>query len=388
MNHQAATTDWSLHQSRFEFAPPRHFLLPAILLLVSEKPGYGYSLVKDLHDFRFGQVERPAVYRALAQLERDGLVKVWDEPAKAGQARKVYGITGTGARVLRAWMGVVKEERDCLDNVLHRYQATGTADAALAQVEGAWQAALGHAWSSVSSTCASGRRRGVSEAAGAPTSLQMPHPEIEAVRPSLKPHPVALLGRSPERAEVRDSPPPAPSPALEVATRCRFRVVPDRSVVLIEARSTVGPIRFGAMGLTGVIEVDIAHGEVCCDSQPAASLVVPVDELRSGNSLYDAELLRRIDARRFPRVTLALSDCTPVGASDRYRLAAQVLFHGVTRPLRGTVGLKLLSDRKLVVTGDHALDVRDFQLPSPTVLMLRIYPDVRINLHVEAELED
>jgi len=134
MKHQVGTTDWSSHQSRFEFAPPRHFLLPAILLLVSEKPGYGYSLVKELQDFRFGQVERPAVYRALAQLERDGMVKVWDEPAKAGQARRVYGITENGSRVLRAWMGVVKEERDCLDHVLHRYQASGTADAALAQV--------------------------------------------------------------------------------------------------------------------------------------------------------------------------------------------------------------------------------------------------------------
>jgi PadR family transcriptional regulator, regulatory protein PadR len=432
MNHQAATVDWAAHQSRFEFAPPRHFLLPAILLLVSEKPGYGYSLVKDLYDFRFGQVERPAVYRALAQLEGDGLVKAWDEPAKAGQARKVYGITEQGARVLRAWMGVIKEERDCLDNVLHRYQASGTADAALAQVEGAWPASLGHAWSSVSSTCASGRRRAVNEAAGAPTSLQMPGLQLPSLQMQTRPAALSsgalaagtisagtVSAGSPVGAHVRTADDPegdCPSaerlpssddgtmgrrrsghgaarsetivaqPSLSV--RRRFRVVPDRSVVLIEARSTVGPIRFGAMGLTGSIEADYRDGEICCESVPSASLIVPVDELRSGNGLYDAELLRRIDARRFPKVSLTLQECTPIGTGDRYRLAAEVLFHGVTRPLRGTVGLKLLSDRKLVVTGDHALDVRDFQLPSPTVLMLRIYPDVRINLHVEAELED
>ncbi|MDQ1358380.1 MAG: hypothetical protein QOG44_2753 [Acidimicrobiaceae bacterium] len=421
MDHQVATSDWSSHQSRFEFAPPRHFLLPALLLLVSEKPGYGYSLVKDLQDLRFGQVERAAVYRALAQLERDGLVAGWDERAKAGQARKVYGITETGARVLRAWMGVVKEERDCLDRVLHRYQATGTADAALAQVEGVWQAALGHAWSPVSSTCASGRRQAVSDAAAAPTSLQMPvrdavtsrlgagpasapgtgrpHPPNGANRATGAPATGATGAKVPNGSSVAvttiKSVPPSlhntaveePVPELEV-TRRRFRVVPDRSVVLIEARSTVGPIRFGAMGLTGNIEVDMRGDEISCDSCPTANLVVAVDELRSGNGLYDAELLRRIDARRFPRVALNLQGCTPIGTGDRYRLAAEVTFHGVTRPLRGTVGVKLLSERKLVVTGDHALDVRDFQLPSPTVLMLRIYPDVRVNLHVEAELED
>jgi polyisoprenoid-binding protein YceI len=142
------------------------------------------------------------------------------------------------------------------------------------------------------------------------------------------------------------------------------------------------------MGLTGEIEVDMLGGEICCDTAPRAHLEIAVDELRSGNGLYDAELLRRIDARRFPRVTLNLQECVAIGGGDRYRLGADVTFHGVTRPLRGTVGLKLLSDRKLVVTGDHALDVRDFQLPSPTVLMLRIYPDVRVNLHVEAELAD
>jgi DNA-binding PadR family transcriptional regulator len=418
MDHQVVTTDWSSHRSGFEFNPPRHFLLPAILLLVSEKPGYGYSLVKELQDFRFGQVERPAVYRALAQLERDGLVRVWDEPAKAGQTRRVYGITGNGARVLRAWMGVVKEQRDCLDHVLHRYQASGTADAALAQVEGVWQAALGDAWSPVSSTCPDGRRRPVSQGAAAPTSIQMP-PEVDFNRPGAAPgagrargpsgakihtvaHAASGVGGNVGVAVASIAPVTVPPPAAggrpqarratvepKAPTRCQFRIVPSRSVILIEARSTVGPIRFGAMGLTGAIEVDMRDGEICSDGlPPVANLQIAVDQLRSGNGLYDAELLRRINARRFPLVALELTECTPIGTGDRHRLAAEVTFHGVKRPLRGTVGVKLLSERRLVVTGDHALDVRDFQLPSPTVLMLRIYPDVRVNLHVEAELED
>ncbi len=190
-------------------------------------------------------------------------------------------------------MGVVKEERDCLDRVLHRYQATGTADAALAQVEGMWQSALGDAWSSVSSTCASGRRLVVNEAIGSPDSVQLPTPLPEPRRPPVTLKSVAL--------------PP------EAAPRYRFRVVPERSVVLIEARSTVGPIRFGAMGLTGTIEVELRDGELCCESRPSAQLVIPVDQLRSGNGLYDAEVLRRIDARRFPRVVLNLEECAPIG---------------------------------------------------------------------------
>ena len=393
MDHPVVTTDWSSHQSRFEFAPPRHFLLPAILLLVSEKPGYGYNLVKELQEFRFGQVERPSVYRALAQLEGDGLVEAWSEAPKAGQARRVYGITEHGARILRAWMGVVKDERDCLDRVLRRYQATGTPDAALAEVEGGWAAALGHAWSPVSSTCATGRRRQVADTGSSYRTEVAPRPMGGAVVKRANGANGANGSGAAVMGPIEDSPADVPPTELlcvpEPASKlCRFRVVPDRSVILIEARSTVGPIRFGAIGLTGFVEAEVGDGTVNTDRQPTGHLDIAIDELRSGNSLYDAELLRRIDARRFPRVTLDLHECNPIGSGDRYRLGAEVTFHGVTRPIRGTVGVTMLSDRKLVVTGEQAFDIRDFEIASPTVLMLRIYPDVRVNLHVEAELDD
>ena len=41
-------------------------------------------------------------------------------------------------------------------------------------------------------------------------------------------------------------------------------------------------------------------------------------------------------------------------------------------------------DGSIVVTGGHAFDIRDFDIASPTVLMLRIYPDVTVKLQVEA----
>src|SRR5580700_3168180 len=96
--------------ARFELAPPRRFILPAILLLLSEQPGYGYGLVPRLNEFRFGHVDRPAVYRALAQLEQDGMVVASSQNPKAGQARRVYEVTPLGQQVLRVWMSVIKEE--------------------------------------------------------------------------------------------------------------------------------------------------------------------------------------------------------------------------------------------------------------------------------------
>jgi PadR family transcriptional regulator PadR len=345
--------------SRFELAPPRRFVLPAILLLLSEQPGYGYSLEKDLRDLDFGKIDRPTIYRALGQLEKDGLVESWSEAPKAGQARRVYGITPLGERVLRVWMSVIKEERDSLGRVLRRYQATGTVDAVLAEVEGGWAATLGTGWSPVSPTSIAQRR-------------------------------LTTIGENDD--DPRD--PPAlgvvgPTNAAENGTGPqRFRLVPERSVVLIEVRSTVGPISFGALGITGSVLADIAGGAVLHGTQPAADIEIGVQGLRSGNRVYDAELLRRIDARRFPIASLVLRECTPIGAGNRYRLAGELTFHGVTRPAQGTVSVAVSSNRRLVITGEQVFDIRDFDVSSPTVLMLRIYPDVRVRLHVEAEFEE
>jgi DNA-binding PadR family transcriptional regulator len=336
-------------------------VLPAILLLLSEQPGYGYSLEKDLRDLDFGKIDRPTIYRALAHLEKDGLVQSWSEAPKAGQVRRVYGITPLGERVLRVWMSVIKEERDCLGRVLRRYQATGTLDAVLAEVEGGWAAALGSGWSPVSPTSTAQRRlRPIGETSNDDDHLDLDTTELLLAAASL-----------------------AEGPSLR-----QFRLVPDRSVVLIEVRSTVGPISFGAQGVTGTVVADVAGGALRSGMPPTAEIEIAVDGLRSGNSVYDAELLRRIDARRFPVASIRLAECAAIGAGNRYRLAGELTFHGVTRSVGGTVSVAVISDRRLVVTGEQIFDIRDFDVPSPTVLMLRIYPDVRVHLHVEAEFEE
>ena len=180
MEQRGTDAAWApVPHSRFALAPPRRFLLPAVLLLLTEEPAYGYQLAKGLEELRFGRVDRPSVYRALAQLERDGLVEAWSDAPKAGQARRVYGLTEDGQRALRAWMGVVKQERDCLDQVLRRYVATGTIDAALAEAEGGWAAVTGHPWSPVSSTSRIERRRAhlrPKPALGSPRATTRPAP--------------------------------------------------------------------------------------------------------------------------------------------------------------------------------------------------------------------
>ena len=156
--------------------------------------------------------------------------------------------------------------------------------------------------------------------------------------------------------------------------------------MLIEARSTVGPITFGALGITGFIECQVGDGELVPDGRTHAHLTVALDQLRSGNGLYDAELLRRIDARRYPTASLELIGCVPIGQRDRYRLDGQIDLHGATRPLHGTVTAALTHQGSLSVSGEQDFDIRDFDIAIPTLLMFRIYPDVTVRLQIDAKL--
>lgn len=108
-------------RSRFALAPPRHFHYPAVLLLLAEEPRHGYRLVDALLALGFGPVDRPTVYRALADLEHDGLLTSWSAPSSAGSARHVYAVTPTGRAMLAQWMDVLDEERESLERVLKRY---------------------------------------------------------------------------------------------------------------------------------------------------------------------------------------------------------------------------------------------------------------------------
>lgn len=158
----------------------------------------------------------------------------------------------------------------------------------------------------------------------------------------------------------------------------RYALDLDRSTLVIEARSSLGPITWESVSLAGEVDVEV-DGTLQPDASSSGWLTVDLAAVTSGNTVYDGELLRRIDARRYPEATIELSGIT-AAEHPRYEVTGTMTFHGATRQLAGTVELKVRDDGDLVVFGEHDIDIRDFDVPAPTVLMLKIYPDVRVTL--------
>lgn len=164
----------------------------------------------------------------------------------------------------------------------------------------------------------------------------------------------------------------------------RYEVRPDTSTLIIEARSSMGPISFETTGLTGWVEASIVDGTLDLTTRTSAALTVPLTELRSGNDMFDAELARRIESRIHPEAEITLGSIEPMVDGERYQLTGEMRFHGVTRGLAGTIKVDRLTEERIVVVGDKAIDIRDFRIAAPTMLMLKIQPDVRVLMLVEA----
>lgn len=160
----------------------------------------------------------------------------------------------------------------------------------------------------------------------------------------------------------------------------RFVVDPSESGVLIEARSTAGNITFGTNAITGYLDAADFDGLFLTSPSPHAELTVDLRTLRSGNSLYDAELAHRLDVRRYPEATITLVDMKPV--DQRYQVSGEVTLHGETQQMSGSVSAEPCSGG-WIVSGQQLFDVRDFQISVPSVLMLRIFPDVMVFLSLK-----
>ena len=164
-----------------------------------------------------------------------------------------------------------------------------------------------------------------------------------------------------------------------------YRIVPEESQVLIDARSSLHPIHTRTSGLEGSLELEVIGGGRLNLQAPAnAKLSLPVDNLSSGNALEDRELKRRIDARRFPTISGELSELRETGKDGRYLARGDLTFRGVTNTYEDEITITFEDDRRLRLVGEHTFDIRDFGMDPPKILMFRVEPEVDVRVEIVA----
>jgi polyisoprenoid-binding protein YceI len=163
-----------------------------------------------------------------------------------------------------------------------------------------------------------------------------------------------------------------------------YRILAARSRVWIEARSNVHAINTEAVGLEGWLDIDMGDHKITgLDSHGRVEF--PVANLKSGNTMEDRELQRRIDARSHPKISGDLRTMRATQEPMRYLVGGDVTFRGVTRTYEGEMSLQNIDDRTVGLTGESTFDIRDFGMEPPRILLLKVHPEVVVRVEVIAE---
>jgi hypothetical protein len=144
----------------------------------------------------------------------------------------------------------------------------------------------------------------------------------------------------------------------------RYIFEAQRCCVWVNARSSVHPINTETRGLEGWVDAVVCDdGSLDLSAGVTGRLELAVDRLSSGNVLYDRELKRRIDAKKYPLI------------------AGQI-----TRTFEHEMTIAVHDNGGIALTGDYVFDIREFNMKPPSMLMLKVYPEVgvRIELHGRA----
>jgi DNA-binding PadR family transcriptional regulator len=96
-------------------------LQPALLAALSQEPGHGYALLQrvgELEFFACGPPDASGVYKALKEMELEGLVASSWDLGSAGPARRLYALSPSGEACLEHWVKTLETYREQIDGLL------------------------------------------------------------------------------------------------------------------------------------------------------------------------------------------------------------------------------------------------------------------------------
>lgn len=162
----------------------------------------------------------------------------------------------------------------------------------------------------------------------------------------------------------------------------RYQIVPKESQVWVRGSSNLHPVRANATGLEGWIDADVTPAGV--EGPLAGHIEIAVEALRSGNWLLERETRRRVDAKHHPLIT---GEVTGVQSAEGTALALTgvVDFRGESVEVEGDLEVTPTAGGGVHVEGEHVFDIRKWGLEPPSLLALRMHPDIHVRVSIQAE---
>jgi polyisoprenoid-binding protein YceI len=156
-----------------------------------------------------------------------------------------------------------------------------------------------------------------------------------------------------------------------------LRVVPERSIVKVEARAPLHSTHAEGRALTGSVEIDA--------EDPVATLKIDVTAeiptIKSGDFLLDSKSHSHVEASRYPKARFVLAHAT--GTAAALRLVGTITWRGRDVPITAT-GRAEIGTTEARGSARFELDMRSFGLTAPKLLFLKVQDVVKIDVEIVA----
>jgi polyisoprenoid-binding protein YceI len=173
--------------------------------------------------------------------------------------------------------------------------------------------------------------------------------------------------------------------AIDTPSVVRYAVDPSQSSLSADAQSTLHTVHTSVSGVAGFIEAAWnPDGTLAMTPEPKMHVEFPVDQLRSGNAMQDREMRKLIDSARFPKVAADLTGIEPLVSAGRYKATGEITLAGRSRAYGGEFSIANDGDR-LTLDGEVNLDIRDFGLKPPNLIILKVDPMLSVRLRLVAK---
>ncbi|HYV66218.1 MAG TPA: YceI family protein [Myxococcales bacterium] len=167
--------------------------------------------------------------------------------------------------------------------------------------------------------------------------------------------------------------------ALAVVTQGALALSqPGESSVTILARGPAG------------LRIEGKSGQISLDKDASALIFkVPIAPIETGIALRDRHLREMLDAEKFPAAILRVSRADLTFPSQREpaegTAKGELTLHGRSRPVEVRYRAEPAQGGLISVRGSLRLDLRDFDIQSPSYLGVSVSPQVEVKVELAVE---
>lgn len=151
------------------------------------------------------------------------------------------------------------------------------------------------------------------------------------------------------------------------------------STVALSATSSMHPIHGDLHDIRGEATLEVADGAIKLDPTPTGYIEADVESLKSGKKLEDKALRKQVEADKYPTIRYEVRSVE--GGPEAFKITGAFTFHGVTQEFVEEATATIEGDT-LKVEAEHTFDIQDFGVKPFKILMLKVHPEVKLELHL------